>query len=822
MSDGKHLAVNQACTRVFGYTRDELSQLSVLELNLWVNDEDRREYLKRLHQDGRVRNMEALVLTKDGHQLVGQLSAERVEIGEVKCVVALITDITGRKRVEAELVAAREEALSASEAKSNFLASMSHEIRTPMNAMLGMADLLWETALTGEQRRFLDTIRSNSNALLDLINGILDLAKVESGRLSLEWIPFDLRELAERVLETLGVRAHQKWLELAGRIAPAVPLQLVGDPLRLRQILMNLIGNAIKFTERGEVVLEIERSGGGAPEPSTGGGAEDASKPSPRQAQLTFVVRDTGIGIEPDRIDEIFASFAQADSSTARKYGGSGLGLAIVKRLVELMGGTLTVVSEPGRGSAFNVAVPFQLQSSTEAKAYGEGTVHGRRSGLVDRPKPAAGSQLPDLSGRRILVTDDTAINRTIVREMLESRGARVLEAVSGEQALAMVTEALEGGDPFEVVLLDGRMPGMDGIETARRLVRDDEMRFRGGAVILMVTSDALNPTLARCREAGFAQMADFRYVVKPLRMADLAEALTHIIEMGQGSPAKTVSIALDGQPRPAATSVERATGAGTTSGTAAAAQSGARPLTILLAEDSPDNRMLIEAYFKATGYQLDAVGNGELAVEQFKRKRYDLVLMDIHMPVMDGYTAVRLIRQWEKTHGVEPTPVMALTASAQDEAVRESFAAGCDNHMAKPIKRGALLQVIEEMTSHIPMVHGADGEVSPAAAATGGERVARNVVQIEADLSDLVPAFLAHKRDDARTIIAAIERGDYAALSQLGHKMKGEGGSYGFDAITSMGAAIEAAALAKDAGAARRCAAELIAFLATVEIVYT
>ncbi len=209
------------------------------------------------------------------------------------------------------------------------------------------------------------------------------------------------------------------------------------------------------------------------------------------------------------------------------------------------------------------------------------------------------------------------------------------------------------------------------------------------------------------------------------------------------------------------------------------------------------------------------------MAVEQFKRKHYALVLMDIHMPVMDGYTAVRLIRQWEKAHGGEHTPVMALTASAQDEAVRESFAAGCDNHMAKPIKRGALLQVIEEMTSHMPMVHGAD-EVAPAVSATtGGERVARNVVQIEADLSDLVPAFLAHKRDDASTIMAAVARGDFAALSQLGHKMKGEGGSYGFDAITLIGAAIEAAALVKDAAAVRRWAAELTAFLDTVEIVY-
>ncbi|HEX4208843.1 MAG TPA: PAS domain S-box protein, partial [Candidatus Binataceae bacterium] len=509
LKDGKHLTVNEASTRIFGYSLEEYSRRCNGELNLWVNGAERREYLRRLLDEGRIRNMEVQLRKKDGQTFFAQLSAELTRIAGERCVVAMAADISGRKQIEAELVAAREEAVAASEAKSNFLSSMSHEIRTPMNAMLGMADLLSETPLTSEQRRYLDTIRSNSSALLELINGILDLAKVESGRLSLEWIAFDLRELVERVLETLGVKAHQKWLELAARIDPKVPAELVGDPTRLRQILMNLIGNAIKFTDRGEIVLAVETVVDPAPESS--GMATKHGRTQSRQQRLRFEVRDTGIGIPHDRLDQVFTSFTQAESSTARKYGGSGLGLAIVKRLVELMGGTLTVTSEPGMGSAFSFTIAFQMASE---KTNLQRAIAGPRLVAPNSEQPAVSNVMPDLSGRRMLVADDTAINRMIVREILEARGARVAEATSGEWALALVTEALENADPFEVMLLDGRMPGLDGIETARRLLRDDEMRFRAGAVILMVTSDALNPTLARCREIGLSQMAAFRYVV--------------------------------------------------------------------------------------------------------------------------------------------------------------------------------------------------------------------------------------------------------------------------------------------------------------------
>jgi PAS domain S-box-containing protein len=827
MSDGKHLVTNQATERMYGYSLEEIRRINNPELKLWVDEDKRQEFLRRLWEEGRVRDMEVRVRSKDGRILIAELSSEVVEIGGEKCVVAIAADITTRKRIEAELVGAREEALAASEAKSNFLSSMSHEIRTPMNAMLGMADLLWETTLTLEQRRFLDSIRSNGNALMNLINGILDLAKVESGRLSLEWIAFDPRELVERVAETFGVKAHEKQLELAVRIAPEVPAELIGDPLRLRQILMNLVGNAIKFTEHGEIVLDV-RCSSGTSSASHANGLNGNGVSEPRHQSLHFEVLDSGIGIAPVHIDKIFATFTQADSSTARKYGGSGLGLSIVKRLVELMGGTLNVESEPGRGSVFSFVIPFQLAANNDSVTIPANLSLAPQA--ADGPKPSVHPVLAPLDGRRVLVVDDAAINRTILREMLESHGARVEEAVTGEQALAMVAEALQCADPFTLVLLDGRMPGLDGVETARRLLREDERTFKCCAVILMITSDALNPTLARCRQLAMKGKRSFAYIVKPIRMSDLAEAINQVLsatiepapapEMRDERPMTSIrpEVLVNG-------STHDSLANGLTNGVAAhaAALNGrAKPLKILLAEDSPDNRMLMEAYFKGSNYQLEMVENGELAVERFKSGAYDAVLMDIHMPVMDGYEATRQIREWENSHSADPTPIIALTASAQDEAVRESLAAGCSRHLSKPIRRAVLLQVMQEITSCKNSTSRIDSAKCPANHKNGGVKVGRNVVQIDADLSDLVPGFLAHKRDDARTIAAAIEHEDYETLSKLGHKMKGEGGSYGFDVITDIGAAIEQAAKARDRTAARRWATELADYLESLEVVYT
>ena len=320
---------------------------------------------------------------------------------------------------------ARGAAMAASKAKSEFLSTMSHEIRTPMTAVLGMADLLIETELSGDQRRYLDIMVANGNSLLELINSILDLARIESGRLQLEKTGFDLTDLIDKTISTFGVRAHGKGLELIARIAPGVPERLVGDPLRLRQILINLLGNAIKFTELGEIVLEVEQD----PESNESG-------------VLRFIVADTGIGIAADKLDSIFGSFNQADSSTTRLHGGSGLGLAIAHRLVGLMDGRIGVESELNKGSKFSFTVHF---------------------GLEARVISASAHVVLSLADYRILVVDDNQINRLIVREMVTSCGAEVSEAVSGEEALAAIREGVNAGRPYRIVLLDMRMPGMDG-----------------------------------------------------------------------------------------------------------------------------------------------------------------------------------------------------------------------------------------------------------------------------------------------------------------------------------------------------------------------
>ncbi|MGD0074894.1 MAG: response regulator [Candidatus Binataceae bacterium] len=625
----KILDVNDEYLRRLGYSRDEVVGKTSAEFKIWAEEEDRLRFGAMLAQQGFVRNYEATFRAKDGTLGVGQINASVFELGGDKFVVISTRDITELKQVQHELIATREAALAASRAKSEFLSSMSHEIRTPMNAILGMSDLLCDTPLNSEQQRYVNMIRTNGDALLELINGILDLAKVESGRMSLELADFDLNQLIETLLETHGLRAHEKGLELAARVLPDVPLTLIGDPLRLSQILVNLLGNAIKFTKTGEVVLTVER------EPDSAG-----------SVGLRFSVSDTGIGIPTDKLQSIFASFTQADSSTTRRYGGSGLGLAIAQGLVALMDGKIWVESEVGKGSTFFFTARFDLQTKAPSLT--------RRSASVD---------LRDVP---VLVVDDNATNRLILRELLSRAGATVREAADGEQALAEFERAREAGKPFELLLLDCMMPGMDGFEVAQRV------RTKAGGsnlIILMLTSDSLTPKLARLRELGLDA-----YLVKPIRRAELFSAIASAIG----------NIAVhELQTRQAARQPTQIAGQ-------------ALPfLRILLADDSLDNRFLIEAYLAKAPCKLDMAENGEIALNKLTSRRYDLVLMDIQMPVMDGYTAVRAYRQWEREHQIRPIRIFALTASALQEDARKCIEAGCDAHLTKPIKKAALLEAI-------------------------------------------------------------------------------------------------------------------------------
>jgi PAS domain S-box-containing protein len=643
LSDGRYLSVNNAFVAATGYRPEEVIEKTPGELGTFANPEQGRAFIERLRAELLVRNVEVALRHRDGRIVPHSLSAVVTELGGEPCIVAISRDITEIKQVERELTAAREEALAAARAKSEFLSSMSHEIRTPMNAVLGMAELLADSQLTAEQRRWVEVMRSNGDALLDLINDILDLAKIESGRLTIERANFDFDELIDKLGDMIGIRAHEKGLELAVRIAPDVPRHLIGDPLRLRQILINLLGNAVKFTERGSIVLNVERAD------SVFADAQAAP------IGLRFSVRDTGIGIPRDKLDVIFSSFAQADSSTTRRYGGSGLGLAIASRLVELYGGQIAVESEIGVGSCFSFVARFGA---------------GRQPELPAEP-PAAGV---DLHGLEVMVVDDTEINRVIVREILQREGCRVREADSGVAALAQLDDARRGGRKFDLILLDCRMPGMDGIELARRV---REFCVRNGApmpIVMMLTSDDLTIKAAKLRELGLSA-----YLVKPIRRSELLEAIRKAL--GAGAPVAAATA------RPCET----------------VCRGKLADLDVLLADDSPDNRLLVRSFLARTGCRLDEVEDGAQAVARFRTGTYDVVLMDMRMPVMDGLAATRAIRGWERENGLGRTPIIALTASALHEAVRECFEAGCDAHVSKPVRRVTLIEAIRAATGASP-----------------------------------------------------------------------------------------------------------------------
>jgi len=720
MRDGRFIDANQRLSST-GYTLDELKQQPGNAGLTWRDESQLMTFVQELTEHEIIQNMEVEFKGRNGKIVPGLISGAVIELDGEPCAVTFSSDISKLKQTEQDLIAAREAALAASRAKSEFLSSMSHEIRTPMNAILGMADLLGETSLTIEQKKFVGTMTSNGNALLTLINGILDLARIESGRLNLEQTEFELEELIEHVAETLGVRAHEKKLELTTRIMPGTPMRLIGDPLRLRQVLINLVGNAIKFTERGEVAIAVGK------EPDDSG-----------EVRLRFSVRDTGIGIAPDNLEAIFQSFTQADSSATRKYGGTGLGLTIASRLVVLMGGQITVTSTVGKGSTFEFSARLKLAEDQS----------------VEYDKPL------DMVGMRALVVDDNETNRLILNETLSSLGAEVAEADSGPAALEITDRAIASGIPFRLVLLDCRMPEMDGFQVAVELKR----RTSGPPpIVLMLSSDDLNRSLEAARALGIDV-----YIVKPVRRHELLRAITRALGRAGKEEIKTIV---------------------RTPVAVAASEPQLKPLNILLADDSVDNRSLINAYVKGLPYHFDIAENGEIAVSKFISGKFDLVLMDMQMPVLDGYGAVRKIREWERANGLRHTPIAALTASALEEDVQNTIEAGCTSHLSKPIKKSRLLQAILDLTR------------APVASIPDGHDIAEPVVE----LAGMVPDFLERKRRDVYALTAALERGDYHTLRSIAHRTKDEAASFGFESISDIGHALEDAAQRRDVTEAGR-----------------
>jgi two-component system, sensor histidine kinase and response regulator len=623
-TDGIFLAVNQAFATIFGYERDELLGKTPVQLNLLANPENLADFSRRLEPEGYLPAAETAFRTKAGAVIWGLLSVVTVDVAGQPYVSWIVRDITERKRMEDELIAAREAAEASSSAKSEFLSSMSHEIRTPMNAVLGMAQVLAETELSEDQRHYLDLMVANGNSLLELINSILDLAKIESGRMQVEHSEFDLIELVNKTVATFGVRAHSKGLELIARVPPDVPERLIGDPLRLRQILTNLLGNAIKFTDCGEIVLEVNNL--------------DRLDTS---VEVNFSVADTGIGIPPDKLDSIFSDFTQADSSTTRKYGGTGLGLAIAHRLVGLLGGQISVESEPGKGSSFSFTARFDLVPGAKARA---------------------ASAALDLTGSRVLIADDNRTNRVVVGEMLANTGVEIDEASSGSTAFSSILQAAEEGRPYQFVLLDMAMPSVDGFEVARRM-RNHHLPLK--SILPMLSSDELKPQIMRLQPLGLAS-----YLVKPITQIELLGSLRILTNDAQNERASMP----DARPNVAHTG----------------------PGRILVADDSPDNRLVIAAYLRREPHHVDFVETGKQAFDKFIANVYDLVLMDIQMPEMDGLAATRAIRRWEREQGRILTPIVALTAYALEEDIRRALSAGCDLHISKPLKRQALIECIQ------------------------------------------------------------------------------------------------------------------------------
>jgi two-component system, sensor histidine kinase and response regulator len=628
ISNGR-VITNAAYQAMLGMSTEELSHVSAFDQMTHPDDRGlAREQLEQVRRGLVAHNqMEERYLARDGRVIWVnlQLSMLSDRAGRPGFLLRLASDITDRKRFEAELQAAKSGAEHASHAKSNFLAAMSHEIRTPMNGVIGMTDLVLDTPLNDEQRENLNIVRTSAESLLAILNDILDFSKIEAGKLELDPIPFALRECVSDTLRILQVRAQQKQTGLDCGFQSDMPNELIGDVGRSRQVLINLVGNAIKFTERGKVSVRVE-----------------ATPASTDNVKLHFLIQDTGIGIPPEKQMEIFEPFAQADGSTTRKYGGTGLGLSICVRLVELMGGRLWVESEPGSGSTFHFTLQLRIQRASQ------------QSG----PRRHSAS----LAGLSALVVDDNPADRTVLARMLESFGMRPTVVSSAKEALSLLSQSARSGPQFSYLLIDAYMPEMDGFSLAEHIKSDPRLK---APTLMIVTASTLPEDKARCGTLGLGA-----YLVKPIRQPELLDALLHSAE----------------RPVSAANSLQ----------TKEDLRKSHAHLNILLAEDNSVNQQLARRILEQRGYNVTVAADGRKAVSTWEAGRFDLVLMDVQMPELDGLQATSLIRQKELGTGAR-VPIIAMTAHALKGDRERCLESGMDDYLSKPINRMELYSLIEK-----------------------------------------------------------------------------------------------------------------------------